>query len=130
MASENELKKYLKLLMKEFESDVLADDVYRTGQLDASLIHQQYNIAVDKFLKNATAHEAGIKDTERIYYRGWISSFQTMMLHLERQERFDQEAAEAEKQREKLEREIEKLKEKNAKLEAKLVAMAEKAKKK
>jgi hypothetical protein len=149
MASENELKQYIKLLIKEYESAVLADDRYRNGPLDAGFIHQQYNVAVGKYLKNVSEREAaGIADNDRLYYRGWISSYQTMMLNLEHQARFElqveawaKERAQLDKERErqaeawakeraKLDKEMARLHGKIAKLEEKLTAKTEKAKKK
>jgi len=142
MESENEIKQYLKLLIKEYEAGVLADDRYHTGKLDPDFIRDHYNVEVDKYLKTVTPHEAkGIQDNERLYYRGWISSYLTMMLQVERQEGFEEESALVQKQCEKesalllkqqakLEKENQRLRDKIEKLQGKLTALAEKSKKK
>lgn len=146
MASENELKQYLKTLIKDYESTVLADDRYRTGDLDLAFIHQQFSPAVGKFLKASQPDEtAKMKEPDRLYYRGWIAAYSTLMLTLERQrlrdlereswdnervawekERagWDKERAaeekERDKEREKHARELERAQDKLEKLQAKL----------
>jgi hypothetical protein len=131
MESENDIKQYLKLLIKEYEAEVLDDDRYHKGELDPLFIRDQYNVAVDKYLRNVTPHEAkGIPDNERLYYRGWISSYLTMMLQVERQAGFEKETALLLKQQAKLEKEAERLRDKIERLETKLADLKEKAKKK
>jgi hypothetical protein len=131
MASENEIKQYLKLLIKEFETSVLADDRYRAGKLDSAFIHEQYNVAVDKFLKNSTDFEAKtVTDSQRLYYRGWIASILAMSLNLERQDLHDQEISRLFKEQGKLEKEIHRRETKIEKLQAKVERLAEKAKRK
>ena len=131
MESENEIKQYLKLLIKEYETSVLDDERYHEGQLDEAFIRDQYNVAVDKYLRNVTPHEAkGITDAERLYYRGWISSYLTLSLQVERQKAVEKETALLLKQQAKLEKDKERLQDKIARLEDKLAALKEKAKKK
>lgn len=129
MESENQIRQYIKLLIKEYESVVLADDRYKTGDLDEDFVQSHFNVAVDKFLKTETEFEAKyVKETERIYYRGWISSHLSLMLSLERQEVYDKERDAQSKHLAKLEKEIERLTAKNENLHKKMTVMAEKAK--
>lgn len=131
MQSENEIKQYIQLLVKEFSKTVLADERYKKGPLDAAFIHHHYNVAVDKYLKNITVFESkNVSEDERLYYRGWISSHLTMSLQLDRQELFGKERAQWEKERAKLEKEIQRLADKNEKLADKIEALKEKAKRK
>lgn len=131
MQSENEIKQYIQILVKEFAKTVLADERYKKGELDAAFIHHHYNVAVDKYLKNITVFESKkVEDEERLYYRGWIASHLAMSLNLERQELFEKERAQWVKERVKLEKEILRLTEKNEKLTDKMAELKEKAKRK
>jgi hypothetical protein len=131
MDFEPDTKHYFKLLITEFVKRVLVDERYRTGVMDHGLIHDQYNVAVDGFLRAVNAYEAKkVKEADRLYYRGWISSYMTMTLGLDRQKHYEQQQALWLKQQAKLEKEILRLKAANEKLLDKLKAASEKLRKK
>jgi hypothetical protein len=131
MDFEPDTKHYFKLLITEFEKRVLVDERYRTGALDHGLIHDQYNVAVDGFLRAVNAYETkNVKEADRLYYRGWISSYMTMTLGLERQKHYEKQQALGLKQQAKLEKEISRLTTVNAKLLEKLKTAIEKSRKK
>ena len=129
MDTEKHIHQYLKLLIKEYEDTVLTDEVYKTGVLTAELIHNQYNVAVNQYLKNVTGFELKhVSESDRQYYRGWISSHLTMMLHLARQKQQEQEKNLLLKLQAKLEKEVQHWQRKHERLTQQFAVFKEKLK--